>query len=61
MDQLPRAFVEKLKSLDAAAIKSAVGEYLTDEEISATLKRRDLMIAWIENHIKEKGEDYVLY
>jgi len=61
MDQLPRAFVEKLKSLDAASIKSAVGEYLTDEEINATLKRRDLMIAWIDKHIKEKGEDYVLY
>lgn len=61
MDQLPRAFVEKLRSLDAASIKSAVGEYLTDEEINATLKRRDLMIAWIDKHIKEKGEDYVLY
>jgi hypothetical protein len=61
MDQLPRAFVEKLKSLDAASIKSAVGEYLTDEEINATLKRRDMMIAWIDKHIKEKGEDYVLY
>jgi dimeric dUTPase (all-alpha-NTP-PPase superfamily) len=61
MDQLPRAFVEKLKSLDAASIKSAVGEYLTEKEIDATLKRRDMMIAWIDNHIKEKGEDYVLY
>lgn len=61
MDQLPRAFVEKLKSLDFATIKAAVGEYLTDKEINASLKRRDLMIAWIDKHIKEKGEDYVLY
>jgi hypothetical protein len=61
MDQLPRAFVEKLKSLDFATVKAAVGEYLTDEEINACLKRRDLMIAWIDKHIKEKGEDYVLY
>jgi len=61
MDQLPRAFVEKLKSLDAASVKSAVGDYLTDEEIKATLKRRDLMIAWLDGHIKEKGEQYVLY
>jgi len=61
MDQLPRAFVEKLKSLDFATIKAAVGEYLTDKEIDATLKRRDLMVAWIDKHIKEKGEDYVLY
>jgi hypothetical protein len=61
MDQLPRAFVEKLKSLDFATIKAVVGEYLTDGEINASLKRRDLMIAWIDKHIKEKGEDYVLY
>jgi hypothetical protein len=61
MDQLPRAFVEKLRALDAASIRAAVGEYLTDKEIEATLKRRDMMIAWIDNHIKEKGEDYVLY
>jgi len=61
MDQLPRAFVEKLRSLDAASIKAAVGEYLTDKEIDATLKRRDLMIAWIDKHIKEKSEEYVLY
>jgi hypothetical protein len=61
MDQLPRAFVEKLKSLDAASIKSAVGEYLTDKEIDTTLKRRDMMIAWLDKHIQEKGEDYVLY
>jgi hypothetical protein len=61
MDKLPRAFVEKLKSLDFATIKAVVGEYLTDAEINASLKRRDLMIAWIDKHIKEKGEDYVLY
>jgi hypothetical protein len=61
MDQLPRAFVEKLRALDAASIKAAVGEYLTDKEIDGTLKRRDLMVAWIDKHIKDKGEDYVLY
>jgi hypothetical protein len=61
MDTLPRAFVEKLRALDAASIKAAVGEYLTDKEIDATLKRRDLMIAWIDKHIKDKGEEYVLY
>ena len=61
MDQLPRAFFEKLKSLDATTVRAMVGEYLTDEEIDFTLKRRDLIVAWIDNHIKEKGEAYVLY
>jgi hypothetical protein len=61
MDALPRKFYESIKSLTKPSIKDVVGEYLTDEEIDATLARRDLMVAWIENHIKEKGEAYVLY
>ncbi len=61
MDALPRKFYENVKSLTKPAIKDVVGEYLTDEEIEAMLTRKELMIAWIENHIKEKGEAYVLY
>jgi hypothetical protein len=38
-----------------------VGDTLTDNEIAAMMARQALMIAWIENHIKEKGETYVLY
>lgn len=61
MDQLPRKFVNALRALDAPRVREIVGEYLTDEEISDTLKRRDLIIAWIDKHIAEKGEAYVLY
>jgi len=61
MDSLPRKFYESVKSLTKPAIKDVVGEYLTDEEIEGMLARKELMIAWIENHIKEKGEAYVLY
>jgi len=61
MDTLPRAFVEKIKALDFNVIKEVVGEYLTDEEIQSTLKRKDLILAWLDKHIKEKGEAYVLY
>jgi hypothetical protein len=61
MDTLPRKFVEILKSLTAASIRDVVGDTLTDEEISAMMARQALMVAWIEKHIKEKGEAYVLY
>jgi hypothetical protein len=61
MAQLPRAFVEKLKELDAAVVREVVGEYLTDEEIAATLVRRDLILAWLAKRIRELGEDAVLY
>jgi hypothetical protein len=61
MKQLPRAFVEKLKALDAESIKAAVGEFLTDKEIEYVLIRRDLIIDWLNKYIKKQGEENVLY
>jgi len=59
--QLPRYFVEKIKALNFDSIKKAVGPYLKDKEIKAILIRRDLLLEEIEEMIKEKGEDKVLY
>jgi len=61
MKELPRAFVEKLKSLNFEIIRDAVGEYLTDKEIDAVLLRRDMILQVIEERIKKLGEDQVLY
>jgi hypothetical protein len=61
MSELPRAVVAKVKALDFAAIRAAVGEYLTDEEVRAVLLRRDLVLAEIDRLIKVNGEDKVLY
>ena len=61
MKELPRALVEKLKSLNFELIKDTVGEYLTDKEINAVLLRRDLMLKVIDERIKKLGEDEVLY
>jgi len=59
--RLPREFVEKIKALDFDSIKKAVGPYLTDKEINAILIRKELVLKEVEEMIKEKGEDYVLY
>lgn len=61
MSELPRAFYEKLKSLTPDVMKEIVGEYLTAAEIDAALLRRDLIVQWVENRIKQEGEDKVLY
>ncbi|MCJ7581373.1 MAG: hypothetical protein MUP98_12680 [Candidatus Aminicenantes bacterium] len=61
MKELPRVLYENIKALTAEKIKGVVGEYLTAEEIDAVLVRRDLVIAWVDNYIKEMGEDKVLY
>ncbi len=61
MKELPRAFVEKLKSLNFEIVKEIVGEYLSDKEIKCTLIRRDMILEWLDKRIKEIGEDKVLY
>ena len=61
MSELPRAIVDKVKALDFAAIRSVVGDYLSDDEINAVLARRDLILTEIAKLIKAKGEDKVLY
>lgn len=58
---LPRAFVEKIKALNFDNIKEAVGSYLKDKEIDAILARKKLLLTEIDEMIKEKGEDRVLY
>ena len=58
---LPRAFVERLKSLTFEKINGAVGEYLKDKEINAVLVRRDLILKEIDRLIKKFGEDKFLY
>jgi len=61
MKELPRAFVEKLKSLNPEIIREVVGEYLTDKEIECVLIRRDLILEWLNKRIEKEGEDKVLY
>ena len=61
MKELPRAFIERLKSLNFELIRDIVGEYLTDKEINAVLLRRDLILKVIDERIKRLGEDKVLY
>jgi len=59
--RLPRTFIEKIKALNFENIKKAVGPYLEDDEIKAVLARRELLLEQIEEMIKGKGENNVLY
>jgi hypothetical protein len=61
MRSLPRAFVDKLKSLNFEIIKEVAGEYLTDKEIECILLRRDLIIKNLNQRIEKLGEAAVLY
>ncbi len=58
---IPRAFLDKVKALDAASIKAATEGYLDGREIKAVLARRALLLAEVEAIVKERGESEVLY
>jgi hypothetical protein len=61
MSELPRSVYDRVKALDLAAVRQAVGEYLSDEEVRAVLVRRDLILAEIDRLIRVNGEKKVLY
>jgi len=59
--RVPRILLDKIKALDLASIKQAVGPYLTDKEIESIIARTKLIQAEIEEMIKQSGEGKVLY
>ncbi len=46
--RLPRSFVDKVKALDEATLREVVGDTLTDQEITAVIARRALLLELIE-------------
>lgn len=61
METLPRDFVDALRALTPESVREIVDEYLDDDEIAATLSRRDAIIAWLDKRIADLGEAKVLY
>ena len=59
--QLPRALFENISALTFEKIKQATDPYLTNMEIEGIMNRKKLILAEIDEMIKEKGEDLVLY
>jgi hypothetical protein len=58
---MPRALLEKIKTLDYDVIKGFVGDNLNEDEIKAVLARKDLIIQYIDKLVKQNGEENVLY
>lgn len=61
LSRCDRALLAHVETLSKESIKGAVKDYLTNPEIDALLKRRDLLVTHYKNLIAEKGEALVLY
>jgi hypothetical protein len=59
--RVPRDLLQRIEALDSAAIKQAVGPYLTDKEIQSVVARIKLIEAEMAAMIEQYGEATVLY
>jgi len=50
-----------VNALDFKSIKEAVGPYLNDAEIEAVLARKAVLLAEIDELVRESGGDKILY
>lgn len=59
--RIPIWFVDRIKGLTFDAIRTAVGDTLTDKEIKAVLVHRDLLLKEIDWMVQQQGREAVLY
>lgn len=59
--KMDRALMPRLEALTRDGVKQAVGDWLTNAEIDAMMKRRDMLVAHFKKLIAELGEEKVLY
>lgn len=61
ISRCPRTLYQNLLELDDQLITEKLQPYLNDQEIDALIKRKGLVVETIQQLIKEKGEESVLF
>ncbi len=59
--KLPRGLVQSVRDLSEGALREAVGDLLSEEEIRAVLSRREILLLEIGKVVERFGEADVLY
>lgn len=59
--KMDRALMPRLEAMTRDGVKQAVGDWLTNAEIDAMMKRRDMLVAHFKKLIADLGEEKVLY
>ncbi len=61
LTQGDRALLARMQSLSADEVKAATANYLTNDEVDAVMKRRDLIVAHYRQLVEQRGEANVLF
>lgn len=59
--KIDRSLLAKMESLTRESVKDVTTDYLTNAELDAMMKRRDLLVAHFKKLIADLGEEKVLY
>ena len=59
--KIDRSLLAKMESLTPESVKDATKDFLTNAELDAMMKRRDLLVAHFKKLIADQGEAKVLY
>jgi len=59
--KIDRSLLAKMESLTRESVKDATKDFLTNAELDAMMKRRDLLVAHFKKLIADLGEEKVLY
>ena len=59
--KIDRGLLAKMESLTRESVKDVTQDYLTNAELDAMMKRRDLLVAHFKKLIADLGEEKVLY
>jgi hypothetical protein len=59
--KIDRSLLAKMESLTRESVKDATKDFLTNAELDAMMKRRDLLVAHFKQLIADLGEEKVLY
>jgi len=61
LERCDRNLLEKLRQLDAKELAASTKGYLNNAEVKAVMQRRDKIVAYFEQLLKDQGEGKVLY
>jgi hypothetical protein len=61
LTQIDTNFLAKMKELNEDSMTKELRPFLTKDEIKAVLARRDVIVKFFEDEVKQKGEAAVLY
>jgi len=61
LNRVERALLDEFRALNIDKVRAAMGHHMTAQELNALMARRDLIVAYVDKLVAERGASAVLY